>query len=536
MPNARLTVTDPFGSRVWPIDKLLTTIGRRATCDVQFDKLDVSKSHAEIVHDRGTYVLRDCGSTYGTFVNGERITAHTLRSGDHIRLSKPGSVELLFEIGNPADSTLNLSSGVHDFRQLAAVMDGLRALSSGRVLEDVLTLVIDAALDTTMADRGFIMLADDRGELQFRIARRRGGVTLSDASFLTSVKIPRDVFAGGRPKVFDDLDLSPADHEATRAFGIRRVICVPLRITPVASAQGQAPSDRVIGVLYLDQTIPARSNARGVLESVEAFATQAALAIESARLYGEAAEKARLDRDLRVAADIQRTLLGPPSYSGATCQLAAFSVPCRTIGGDFYDYLETDDGRFGFALGDVAGKGPPAALLAAALQTNFVAYASLGGDAARTTARINAALLRRPIEARFATMFLGVLTPGGELTYCSAGHEPPFVLAGDGGVRSLEAGGAVLGLFSHARYTSETIQLSPGDLLVVCSDGVTEAANPNGEEFGRARVVETVAACSDRKAETVLDCLVGAVRQFAQDMPQADDITVVVINVGKAAE
>jgi sigma-B regulation protein RsbU (phosphoserine phosphatase) len=409
-------------------------------------------------------------------------------------------------------------------------MDGLRALSSGRVLDDVLTLVIDSALDTTRAERGFIMLANEQGELEFRIARGRGGRTL-DRSFATSVKIPREVFASGVPKVVDDLDLPPGDDNSMIAFGIRRVLCVPLRVTPMMTRAADVPTGRVIGVLYLDQTSPGRAQSSALLRSVEAFATQAALAIDSARLYAEAAEKARVDRDLRVAAEIQRSLLAQPSYAGAACELAAISVPCRTIGGDFYDYLETEDGRLAFALGDVAGKGPPAALLAAALQSNFAAYASFGSDAARTTAAVNAALLRRPIEARFATMFHGVLTRDGQLSYCNGGHDLPFVLGADG-VRWLDKGGPVLGLFKDAVYLSETIQLSENDLIVICSDGVTEAVNRNGEEFSRDRVVAAVTACPDRKAETVLDQLVATVREFSGGTPQADDMTVMVLRVG----
>jgi len=169
-----------------------------------------------------------------------------------------------------------------------------------------------------------------------------------------------------------------------------------------------------------------------VLSALEAFATQAALAIESARLYAEAAEKARVDRDLCLAAEIQRSLLGPPAFSAKRFDLAAAAIPCRTIGGDFYDYLELADGSLAFALGDVAGKGPPAALLAAVVQSNFVAQASVGTDPGQTTARVNTAMLRRPIEARFATMFHGVLTTDGRLSYCNAGQEPAIVVGRDG--------------------------------------------------------------------------------------------------------
>lgn len=527
MPNPRLTIKDHSGVRTVPVDKPIFTIGRRQSADVQIhkDDQDVSKYHAEIVKEIDAYVLRDTASKFGTFVNGERIKEHRLVRGDRIRLSRPGGVELLFDSANSSDSATLSGFGMPELRMIAAIMDGLRALGSGRVLEDVLALVIDLALDVAKAERGFIMLANEAGVLEIMSARS-GHQTIDDKSFGTTIsaKIPREVFETDKPCVAIDLDAG--GHPGTHAMGVRSVTCVPLRAGAAAHADG-APR-RVIGVLYLDHHLPGRTDSQPMLQLVEALAAQAAIAIESARLYAQEAEKAQLDRDLRIAADMQRSLLADPAYLGPTCELAAVSIPCRTIGGDFYDYLETSDGRFAFALGDVAGKGPPAGLLAAALQSNFAAYAALSGNAAETVANCNTALLRRPIEARFATMFHGVLTRDGRLSYSSAGHEPPCVV-GPGGVRWLEAGGPVLGLFPKAMYEADAIQLSDRDVVVICSDGVTEATDVNGKEFGRARIAEVVSECPDLKPEAILEHLVGTVRAFCQGTPQADDITVMVI-------
>jgi len=208
--------------------------------------------------------------------------------------------------------------------------------------------------------------------------------------------------------------------------------------------------------------------------------------------------------------------------------LAAVAIPCRTIGGDFYDYLELGDGSMAFALGDVAGKGPPAALLAAVVQSNFVAQASIGTDPAQTTARVNAAMLRRPIEGRFATMFHGVMTKDGRLSCCNAGQEPPLVVD-DHGFRWLEVGGPVLGLLAVDCYESETFQLKSNDLVVVYSDGVTEATNVAGEEFGRERLVQAIASGHGMKPEAVLERLLDAVRTFSRGAAQADDITVLIL-------
>jgi serine phosphatase RsbU (regulator of sigma subunit) len=315
-------------------------------------------------------------------------------------------------------------------------------------------------------------------------------------------------------------------HDGTIAIGIRHVLCVPLSVNPMGAADSQGR--HVIGVLYLDGRERSTMLSQATRSSLEAFATQAALAIDSARLYAESAEKARLDRDLRIAAEIQRALLPEATYESEAASLAASSIPCRTVGGDFFDYIEVGERSLGFALGDVAGKGPPAALLAAAVQSNFAAQAPVTTDPADTMTRVNKALLRRAIEARFATMFYGVVSPDGNLRYCNAGQEPPLVIR-RAGIEWLEDGGPVLGLLSIATYESGAVALEPGDLVVICSDGVTEARTLAGEAFGRDRLVDALANAHGSRPEVALEQLLGAVRRFAEGAAQSDDITAMVL-------
>jgi pSer/pThr/pTyr-binding forkhead associated (FHA) protein len=341
MPDARLRITDPQGRRLVTIDKALFTIGRRTAADLQIVSTDVSREHAEIVRDGEQYVLRDRGSRYGTFVNGEAVTERALSFGDRIRLGRTDAIELIFQ-GDESTGLRDTATSITDLRQMAAVLDGIRALGSGRVLPEVLTLVLDSAIEVTKAERGFVMLANAAGELEFKVARGRGKVVLPGTSFTTSAKIPREVFTTGLGKIVSDLmdtNLAAA-HDGTIAVGIRYVLCVPLRVIPMGDGiSSDTAKEHVIGVLYLDGRERSTMYSKATLDSLEAFATQAALAIESARLYAESAEKARTDRDLRVAAEIQRALSADPAYKGSFCDLAAVSVPCRTVGGDFFDYL-----------------------------------------------------------------------------------------------------------------------------------------------------------------------------------------------------
>jgi len=530
--DARLQVTDSSGRRLVTLDKPVFLIGRRTAADLQLVNADVSREHAEITNDGMRYLLRDRGSRYGTFVNGEQITERPLEHGDRIRLGRTDAIELVFMTDGSSSTHI---SGLRDIgsdadlRQIAAILNGLRALGSGRVLEEVLTLVLDSALDVTKAERGFIMLARPDGELEFKTARGRGRITLPGTSFTTSAKIPREVFQTGESRIVGDLmegNLAGM-HDGTIAIGIRHVLCVPLNVNPMATEQNIKP--HIIGVLYLDGRERTTILSQQTRSSLEAFATQAALAIESARLYAESAEKARIERDLLVAAQIQQALLPTGSFETSFVDLAASSVPCRTVGGDFFDYLDLGARGFGFGLGDVAGKGAPAALLAAAVQSNFIAQAPVSADPADTLTRVNNALLRRAIEARFATMFHGVVDVDGNLSYCNGGQEPPLVLARNDGISWLEEGGPVLGLLPGATYAFDRVKLEPGDLVVICSDGVTEARNAAGEEFGRERLIEAMAGCHGTKPDAALERLFGAVRKFSQGTPQGDDITGLVL-------
>jgi len=234
-------------------------------------------------------------------------------------------------------------------------------VSSARVLDDVLTLVMDSAISVSGAERGFVMLANSENELEFRTARSKDRKTLPGSSFETSRKIPEEVFSSGKPRIETDLldgDLAH-QHMGTIALGIRNVLCVPLRLVRYTDDQDTAPADeRRIGVLYLDSREKGAllsAPTRGVLETL---ANEAAVAIENATLYKAALENIRLEQEMQTAVEIQQALLPAGRRSGEFFDAAAETIPCRSIGGDFFDYIELPDSGFGFALGDVAGKAP----------------------------------------------------------------------------------------------------------------------------------------------------------------------------------
>jgi steroid delta-isomerase-like uncharacterized protein len=254
--------------------------------------------------------------------------------------------------------------------------------------------------------------------------------------------------------------------------------------------------------------------------------------IHDERIYDSAGvldrlEKARLDKELRTAAEVQRALLARTTHAASFCESAGSSSPCRAIGGDFFEFLDLPTGDVGILMGDVAGKGPAAALLAAMLQGMFVADAPIGGGPAATLARINTRLAARQIGSRFATLVYAVLSPDGTLTYANAGHNPPALLS-RGGLHRLTVGGPILGMFEQATFDQDTLQLYAGDTLVMFTDGVTEARDAGDEEFGEIRMLACLAGKASSPPAALLGDIFDAVRAFCQQADQSDDITVTV--------
>lgn len=532
MVRGRLLIQDGLGQRVVPLDRPLIDIGRRAQSDVRVTGSDVSRDHAEIESDGEAFILRDKGSRYGTFVNGEQITEHRLSSRDRIQFGRASGTEVVFLAGDDDDAAAAHvgDASPHGLRELSALLEGLRALGTGRVLDEVLILVLDAAIEVTGAERGFVMLAGADGLLEFKLARVRGHVTLPGNAFQTSRKIPEEVFRSGEMRIIADLlegDLS-VSHEGTVSLGIRNVICAPLTVVRYLDRAEDAADNTRLGVLYLD------SRERGTLLSaatrvaLDTLASEASVAIENARLYREQTERDRLEQEIRIAAEIQQALQPRPHTRWDFVEAAGVSIPCRTIGGDYFDYSKEPGDVFSFVVGDVAGKGAPAAFMSALMQGMCGLFVQDGEEPASAVTSMNRALFWRGLGARYVSLVFGALSADGQLTFCNAGYNSPLVI-GPAGARRLETGGSIVGLFESAMYEQETVQLEPGDAVVIWSDGVAEALNVEGEEFGDARVQAAMEQQGAAGADQLVERITASVKTFAQGNPQTDDITVMVI-------
>ena len=527
-PGARLTVRDSIGHRVIAIDKSPFRIGRRPESDLVLTGGEVSRDHAEIVLEGESYIIRDRNSKYGTFVNGARVLDQPLAHRDQIECGHGGAA-LMFLTEDRETRDDSRAGAPGELRQVATLLAALRAMGTERVLDEVLTVVLDAAIETTGAERGFIMLADrEAGTLELTVARHAGRTSVEPTGFQTSRKIPEQVFATGQLQVADLLEGDLPDiHTQTIGFGIRHVLCAPLRLVRYVERTEEPATSANIGVLYLDSSVRGRFSS-SVSVAVEALATEAATAIENARLYREAMEKAKIDEELRTASKIQQALLPEPRREGAFYVAVGASVPSRMIGGDFFDYLDLSGGAFGFALGDVTGKGPSAALVTAVIQGIFGSHAGTSVTPSALIALVNRVLRSRRIESRLATIFFASLTQDGRLTYCNGAQNPPLLFSG-GGWRRLDVGGTLVGAFANTVYEQEECQLRPGDTIVLFSDGIVEARNVEGEEFGEERIRAAIEPRVGEPVERILDRLLAALEEFTRGIPQADDLTAVVV-------
>jgi phosphoserine phosphatase RsbU/P len=510
-----LRVTDSAGRRVVKVETSPFAIGRSSENNLQLTDAQVSRRHAELVQDGNGWRIRDLGSRFGTYVNDAKVGEADLSAGDRIRL---GQTDIKLEEGDLSST----SSSAFDFRQVNALLAGLRALGSGKVLDEVLGIVLDSALEVTGADRGFILLADSAGRLTQRLARARGGVTLVTSQI--SQRIPEEVFGTGSDRIVTDLldDAHAAHHVGTVALGIRHVLCTPLNV--VQYGQNVA---RRLGVLYLD------SRERGYLQqasALHALAAEAAVVIENARLYQDVVERERVAQELRIAAEMQQSLLPPAYYLSLNAELAAVTTPCRAVGGDLFDYVLRPDGNLTFAIADVAGKGTSAALLTAVVQGLFAAEAETSDGPAAIVKRVNNALCRRAIASRFVTAFYGQLGADHRLHYCNAGHNPPFLIKKDG-VARLETGGTVMGLFNNGQYDTGIEQVSADDVLVLFSDGVTEATNPQDVELGDDQLASWLANAGGKSATEVLEMIKRELSAFCATAAARDDVTLMIVKV-----
>jgi len=297
-----------------------------------------------------------------------------------------------------------------------------------------------------------------------------------------------------------------------------------------------AVKDRLLGFLSLGPKLSEEPYSPGDVQLLESVAAQTGLALENTRLTeavaNEVAQRERLNRELEIAREVQQRLFPQEGPVVPGFDYAGKCRPASSVGGDYYDFVAMCDGRLGIAIGDISGKGVPAALLMASLQASLRGLAISNPPALSTLMEnLNRLIYDASPSNKYATFFYGVYDPKThEFTYVNGGHNPPMIFRGAEVLR-LEDGGPVVGLFGPARYTQSSIQLQSGDTLVLFTDGVSEAMNNEDEEFDEPRLIDAVRRGANLSASGLIDHLMEVCDDFAAGAPQHDDMTLVIARV-----
>jgi len=531
-----------------PLDDLPVTLGRRSTNTVQLLDPTISRDHAQVREEGGRFVVVDLGSTHGTFVNHDRIEKQELSANDRIRLGGALGHTLTFRSGgeftmlvgttgkvsspgSPATLTDSpASSRQGNMQSLTALLEISKALNSSLRLKEVLEKVMDAVIALTDGERCMMLLGSTADELE-TAAQRNLTSSEVELSSQYSQSVVRAVFDTGEAQILTDVseDSRFSAQQSIVGLHLRTVMCVPLRLSHFAAQHDDADSEpRMLGCLYVDRRSPTHHFGDQDLSLLESFASHAAIAIDNARLYEEALEKRRMEEDLRVAHRIQRSLLLSEFPENDWYGVHAFNLPSRGVGGDYYEFYVEEDGVLGFAVGDVSGKGIPAAMLMATLQAAFLAAVQGTHDLAQVCEHLNQFIVERTSPERYATFFCGKLHPDGRVVFVNAGHNPALLFR-DGEPEQLMGGGLPIGLFPRRTYEVQEQQMNPGDVLLVFSDGITEANDLEEGEFGEERLTQVVRSAPDRDARELSRRVLGAVEDFSTGAAQNDDITLMVL-------
>lgn len=532
-------------SITFPLDRDRIGLGRSNANELCYpDDQGLSRQHLAFVRESGGWRVEDLGSKNGTLLNGQKLEGTApFRPGDRVSaghliiefaesaVAAPPETVMFVEaetfsttattvvanlenaenVLSPPQEDLNATRVMQGTPQMRALIKAGRELAGHRPLDELFPLIMDLTMDAVGATRGVLMTLEN-GELRVRVARGEG--------FKISSTVRDRVIQKKESLLVRDAQLDTA-LKAQRSIVLQKVrgmIAVPLQT-----------NDRVIGLLYLDSSMASREFTREDLNLLTVMANVAAIRIEHARLSEVEEAERQMAKEMQQAAMIQQRLLPSAAPGVEGLDIAGKTVACRTVGGDYYDFLKFPDGKVAMLVGDVAGKGMPASLLMSSLQARVQVLFEDSADLARKISLLNKSTCKTCPDNRFITFFMTIADPSsGQLTYVNAGHNPPLLIRASGQFEDLTGGGMILGIMPMATYQERQASLHPSDVLVLFSDGVTEASNPSGQEFGEGRLADLVASLRDRPAVEIVDEIHKAVAAFSEGAPAADDITVVV--------
>ncbi|MFZ1081615.1 MAG: GAF domain-containing SpoIIE family protein phosphatase [Candidatus Kryptoniota bacterium] len=409
-----------------------------------------------------------------------------------------------------------LKRAVDELSVLNELATAIGALNNS---EEVIRKIINRSLRAVSAEQGVITLVEEEPNQPMKTLVRTMVSSSEHGQFHFNQALLGWMILNKKALLVNDPPRDERFRGITWDGSVHSVLCVPLLTRSALK-----------GVL----TVYNKKGGNGFTEDdqriLSIIAAQSAQVVENARLYEEERNLMKMQQEVKLASQIQADLLPKkfPSLSGY--DIAGATFPARTIGGDYFDFISVDDRKLAICLGDVSGKGLPAALLMANLQASLRSQTYNGNSVKECISRCNHQLYQSTSPEKFATLFYGILdTQNHTLTYCNAGHEPPFLISGEGDPVRLREGGTMIGIMDGFAFDEAVIVFRPGDILVTFSDGVTEAMNLDREQFGESKLTDLMRENVDIPAERIIEEIVKAVRTHAGEAPQYDDITALVV-------
>ena len=555
--EAVLEVISPDGARKYVrVTQLPFLIGRGAETGNHLQLTDrrISRNCAAIVMEANQYYLEDRGQRRGMYVNGEKVESRILNDGDVVTFGLEDSYQVIFrsatgtseeaipQLLTRIDHMTSSESTGGGLRKLNMLLEATSLLHSQLPLDSVLAKMIDHAIAVTDADRGLLEeAAEGRPDsMRVRLARRAGGQRLPPESMTPSQTAIQLAMRQQSPVITEDLAQAEMNLQAAASIvaqGLRAVVVIPLYASARASTDASSTDVKrgdFLGVLYLDSKRPTAFS-RLDRQILDALAADAASILDNARLVERERERQRLEQEIGIARDIQQALLPKNLREYPHLAVSGVNFPCLSVGGDYFDVFPLDDRRTAFLLADVSGKGLGAALLTTMLQ-GALSGMTLGTDPARTFNHVNRFLCDHAEVGRYATMFFGILDDTGRLEYINAGHPSPILLRKDDVQEAFTEGSFPVGLVPEAEFVTSTLQLEADDTLVLFSDGVTEAMDPEEELYGVGRLRAVLQGKTQLALDEIQKSVLESVENFARGARQADDLTILVVRFRAVGE
>ncbi len=398
------------------------------------------------------------------------------------------------------------------------LLESSRLLMSSLDLDEVLDAIMDSLQRAVPYNAAGIFLVNGHGEVERIVDRGYDPDSRQAIEGKAGRGLVGWVASSGKPLVIDDVSKDPRYQKA------RLTTCSEM-VVPIFAGE------HLVGVFNLERDIPA-GFFEADLDLVHAFAQHAGVAIERARMHEASMEQRRIKAELQAARNIQTSFLPEENPAIAGFDIAGVNIPSEEVGGDYYDFIHIVEGQFGVAIADVSGKGIPAALIMASFRASLIAEIRNNYAIRKIMQKVNRLLCERNDKSRFVTGIYGVLdTRNAIFTFSNAGHNPGILRRADGSVTLLKEGGMALGIFKDAKYEERAVGLAPGDMVVLYTDGVTEAIGRDDSMFELDRLIDILHANCQRPAGEVIRAVQTAIQAFADPSAAVDDITMVVIRV-----